>query len=471
MNAQIIINNQILNSENSKNFSIYSPWDNNLLGTTELASQNQAKWALENSAEAFTKWRFSNISQRISLFRKVVKLLQEKVDLMTDLLSKEIGKTKEDAKSEITRAIDYLSLTADAVQFNKGSLFYGDVFEKYPRGKKTGLYSRVPLGVVLAISPFNYPINLSITKVAPALITGNTLILKPATIGSITAFEFYRTFIDAGFPEGVFNYVPGDSKEIGDFLISHPLVNLIAFTGSSGVGNHIREIALGVPLLLELGGKDAAIVTGNADLEKASTEIVSGGFSYAGQRCTAQKIIYAYESIATQLKNLIVAKAQKLELNPMISTGACDFNQELIQDARIKGAELCLEGVRSGNTLSPTVLFKVNDSMRIYSEEQFGPVMPIVVVKDEAEAVSKANSSKYGLQASVYTQNLEEAFRISDKLEVGTVQINAKPDRGPDNFPFGGVKDSGQLMQGLTETMDLMTRGKMVVINLHSLGH
>ena len=221
-------------------------------------------------------------------------------------------------------------------------------------------------------------------------------------------------------------------------------------------------------MLLELGGKDCAIVTESADLEMSATEIVSGGFAYSGQRCTAQKIVVAYEKIAQELKNLLVTKAQALKLTPMINSGACDFNLELIQDASNKGAEVSLAGVRTGNILSPTVLFNVNESMRIFAEEQFGPVMPIVVVKDEADAVGKANSTKFGLQASVYTQGLEEAFRLADKLDVGTVQINGKPDRGPDNFPFGGVKDSGQLMQGLTETMELMTRGKLTVINLHA---
>jgi len=467
MNAQIIINNEIKSSENSKSSTIYSPWDNTVLGTTELASLGQANWALENAEQAFFSWRLTDLSKRINLIRNVEKLLKDKVEFLSELLSKEIGKTKEDAKSEIARAIDYLELTADVAQFIKGSIFYGDVVSKYPRGRKNGLYSRIPLGVVLAISPFNYPINLSITKVAPALASGNTVILKPATIGSLTAFEFYKTFVDAGFPPGVMNFVPGDSTEIGDYLVGHKKVSLIAFTGSSSVGNHIREVAKGIPLLLELGGKDSAIVTENADLEMASTEIVSGAFSYSGQRCTAQKIVFAYESIAQNLKNLIISKTQSIQLTPMINSNACDLILELSQDAKNNGAEVCLEGIRTGNILSPTVLFNVNESMRIFSEEQFGPIMPIVVVKDENEAITKANSSKFGLQASIYTQSLEEAFRLADKLEVGTVQVNGKPDRGPDNFPFGGIKDSGQLMQGLSETMELMTRGKLTVINLH----
>lgn len=471
MNAQIIINNEIQNSENQKSFTLYSPWDNSVVGSTELASINQATWAVDNSQEAFTSWRNTDLSKRIELFTNVIGILKNRSQELSDLLSKEIGKTNDDAKSEILRAIEYMELTLEASKFSKGSLIRGDMFSKYPRGKKTGLYDRVPLGVVLAISPFNYPINLSITKIAPALITGNTVVFKPATVGSITAFEFYKAFIDAGFPRGVLNFVPGDSKEIGDFLVSNKKIALIAFTGSSKIGNHIREVSLGVPLLLELGGKDAALVTNNADLEIAASEITSGALSYAGQRCTAQKIVFAYSNIANDLKNKIVEKALKLDLNPMINSEACEYNLELLNDAKVKGVEVAVEGKREGNKLSPSVLFNVNESMRIYHEEQFGPEIPIVIVNDEDDTINKMNSSVYGLQASVYTQNIEEAFRIADKLNVGTVQINAKPDRGPDNFPFGGVKDSGQMMQGITENMELMTRGKLTVINLHSFSN
>lgn len=468
MNAQIIINNEFQNSENQKSYTIYSPWDESVVGATELGSLNQATWAIDSAQEAFKEWKNTDLSKRIELFKGAIHIFKDKTQELSELLSKEIGKTNEDAKSEIVRAIEYMELTIEASKFVKGSLFKGDMFAKYSRGKKTGLYDKVPLGVVLAISPFNYPINLSITKIAPALITGNTVVFKPATIGSITAFEFYKVFVEAGFPHGVLNFIPGDSKEIGDFLVSNKKISLIAFTGSSNVGNHIREVSLGVPLLLELGGKDAAIVTNNADLEMASNEITTGALSYAGQRCTAQKIVFAYSSIASELRNKVVEKALKMHLNPMINSAACEYNLELLNDAKSKGAEISIEGKREGNKLSPSVIYNVNESMRIFNEEQFGPEIPIVIVNDENDAINKMNSSVYGLQASVYTENLEEAFRIADKLNVGTVQINAKPDRGPDNFPFGGVKDSGQMMQGIMENMELMTRGKLTVINLHS---
>jgi glyceraldehyde-3-phosphate dehydrogenase (NADP+) len=232
------------------------------------------------------------------------------------------------------------------------------------------------------------------------------------------------------------------------------------------VGNHIRKVSNGIPLLLELGGKDIGIVTNNADLKVAADQVVSGCFSYGGQRCTAQKIAYVYPEVADKFVEMARAKAQVLTASPMIDQEAADFVASLIDDAKVKGAKEVLIASRDRNYMGASVLDNVTEDMRVFSEEQFGPILPIVRVSGEDEAIAKANASRYGLQASVYSQDIDEAFRIADKLNVGTVQINARPDRGPDNFPFGGVKDSGQLMQGTIETLELMTRGKLTVLNL-----
>jgi glyceraldehyde-3-phosphate dehydrogenase (NADP+) len=297
------------------------------------------------------------------------------------------------------------------------------------------------------------------------------VVFKPATVGALTAFEFYKAFMEAGLPKGVLNFVTGSSSRIGDVLLTHPQVSLIAFTGSTRVGNHIRKVSNGVPLLLELGGKDNAIVTANADLERAASEIVSGAFSYNGQRCTAQKLVLAYESIANELLSKIQSKMQELQMTPMIDSGAADYVQELVQDARDKGCNVLIEGSREGNVLKPTLISNIKPEMRIFKEEQFGPALPIAIVQNEQQAIEYANMSDFGLQASVYTKDLEEAYRISDQLEVGTVQINGRGDRGPDNYPFGGVKGSGMAMQGLEESLELMSRGKLIVLNLFDQKH
>jgi glyceraldehyde-3-phosphate dehydrogenase (NADP+) len=471
MNAKLILDNEFKDSQTNETIQVLSPWDNSQLGTLASANEAEAQWAVENAAQAFKAWRYSNLSDRIAILSKAHELLKQRVPQLAQLLKLEIAKNDADAKSEIERSLEYLELTVDAVKFLKGRSYNADMFPKYERGRKQAVYKREALGVVLAISPFNYPINLSITKIAPALIMGNTVVFKPATLGALTAFEFYKAFIEAGLPKGVLNFVTGSSSKIGDVLLTHPQVSLIAFTGSTKVGDHIRKVSNGVPLLLELGGKDNAIVTANADLDRAASEIVSGAFSYNGQRCTAQKLVLAYEAIAQELISKIQAKMQDLQMTPMIDSAAADYVQELITDAKNSGASIVIEGSRDGNILKPCLLSNINPNMRLFKEEQFGPALPIVIVENEQQAIELANRSEFGLQASVYSLDIEESHRIADQLEVGTVQINGRGDRGPDNYPFGGVKGSGMAMQGLEESLELMSRGKLIVLNLFAQKH
>lgn len=467
--AHLKIGSDWQESENGKTITLNSPWDLNPFAQIQAASSKQATLAIDMAANSFLTWRKTSLSARLEIFEKIIARLIQSKDELAQVLSKEIGKFPKDAESEINRSIGYIKLVMQALAQQTGRLYYGDITGQYESMRKTGLYTREPLGVILAISSFNYPINLSITKIAPAILAGNTVVFKPATQGSYSATAFYSKFFEAGLPDGVLNIVTGSSSEIGDVLITDERIKLIAFTGSTGVGRHIGKISTGIPLLLELGGKDAAIVTNNADIEVATSEIVSGGFSYCGQRCTAQKIVIAYDGIADKLRDKLVEKSVLLDLNPMIDEASADYIGELITDATEKGAHLALSGQRSKNHWQASIIDKISPEMRIFSEEQFGPVLPIIRVKDEQEAIKIHAELKYGLQASVYSQDIDEAFRISSKLEVGTVQINARTDRGPDNFPFGGVNDSGQFMQGTIETLELMTRGKLTVVNLHNL--
>jgi glyceraldehyde-3-phosphate dehydrogenase (NADP+) len=431
----------------------------------QLASINQVDQAIDSAKTAFNSWKNSSLYERIEILTKFVEILESNKLTISQILSQEVGKFPKDAHSEVERSIGYTKLVMQAVMHMKGSVYYGDGFEKYAHHKKTGFYERKPLGVVLAISPFNYPLNLSVTKIIPAIISGNTVVLKPATQGSIATIEFYKYIIDAGLPAGVLNIITGNSSEIGDYLPAHKDIALIAFTGSTEVGKHIGKLSTGIPIISELGGKDAAIVSSNADLDLAVSEIATGAFSYSGQRCTAQKIVFVDESIADKFVDMISDKVSAMELNPMINQKSADYIEDLYNDALSHGAKVIRKIKRVGNVFEPIILDEVTEQMRVYHEEQFGPIMPIVRVKNTQEAVERTNNLLFGLQASVYTKDIDEAFACARMLEVGTVQINAKPDRGPDNFPFGGTKDSGQYMQGTIETIELMTRGKMTVLN------
>ena len=419
-------------------------------------------------------WAETPIYERARVFYQAADLLESNAEEIAHILTMEIAKDKKSAVFEVQRTADFLRYTADAGKGIAGEAINGDNF---PGGSKTKVsyVSRVPLGTVLAISPFNYPINLSVTKVAPALIGGNTVLLKPATQGSISALYLARVMQEAGLPRGVLNTITGLGSTIGDYVVTHPGVNFINFTGSTEVGRHISKLSSMVPLMLELGGKDAAIVLPDADLDFAADNIVSGAYAYSGQRCTAVKRILTQENVADQLIPKLLSRIAKLPVGdprdnavivPLINSKAADFVMSLIDDAVAKGATVLTGGTRNGNLIQPALIDYVTTDMRLAWEEPFGPVLPILRVKDMQDAIDIANRSEYGLQSSVFTKNIHDAFFVASQLEVGTVQINGKTERGPDHFPFLGVKASGMGTQGVKYAIEAMTRPKAVVFNL-----
>ena len=454
---------------------LYSPIDQSFIGSISAMTKEEVDHVVHTSMLASKEWKKTTIEERAVILYRAANLLLEEIDEIADLLVKEIAKDKKGARSEVERTADFIKFTADTAKNLSGESIPGDSFPGF-KSNKISIVKREPLGVVLAISPFNYPINLAASKIAPALMAGNSVILKPATQGSLCGLYLARVFEKAGIPAGVLNTVTGRGSEIGDYLTTHKEINFINFTGSTEVGARISQITSMVPILMELGGKDAAIVLEDADLELAASNIVAGGYSYSGQRCTAVKRILVVDQIADALVEKIKNKVEKLKVGnplleevdivPLISTKAADFVMELMEDAKQKGAILLTGGTRSGNTITPTLFDYVTTKMRLAWEEPFGPVLPIIRVKDKEEAISIANQSEYGLQSAVFTQNINDAFYVADKLEVGTVQINNKTERGPDHFPFLGVKSSGLGTQGIRYSIESMSRPKATVINI-----
>ncbi len=455
---------------------IFPPLDNSLLGSVKSMSKEEVDKEVGKAKEAFYTWKEMPLSQRADIMYKAADLLVANTKKLADLLMMEVGKDQKSAASEITRTADFIRFTADTAKSIHGESIQGDTFSGFSK-EKIAMVTREPVGVVLAISPFNYPINLAASKIAPALVSGNTVVFKPATTGSLCGIELAKIFMDAGLPEGALTVVTGKGSEIGDYIVTHEDINFINFTGSTEVGLDISGKVHMVPLLMELGGKDAAIVLKDADLEFAAKNIVAGAFSYSGQRCTAVKRILVLEDVADELINYLKIEIEKLKVGnplnvqadvvPLISEKAADFVWELIEDARQKGAKLIIGGKREGTLLYPTLFDEVTEDMRIAWEEPFGPVLPILRVKSVDEAVHLANKSEYGLQSSVFTENLTDAFHVAGKLEVGTVHINNKTERGPDHFPFLGVKKSGIGTQGIRYSIEAMTRVKATVINLN----
>ena len=469
-----LVNGEWITSNSNKYIDIYSPVGNCLVGKVPSMTKEEVDFAIKNAKEAQISWKKVPVNKRAEILYKAADLLIEKADEMSDIMMREIGKDKKSSESEILRSADYIRFTADTAKNLSGESIPGDSFPGFKKNK-ISLVTREPLGVVLAISPFNYPVNLASSKIAPALIAGNSVVLKPATQGSLCGLYLAKIFEQAGVPAGVLNTVTGRGSEIGDYIVTHPSIDFINFTGSTEVGTRISKITSMVPLLMELGGKDAAIVLKDADLDLAASNIVSGAYSYSGQRCTAVKRILVVEEVADKLIEKVKEKVENLkvgnpldgaEVVPLIDDKAADFVWELIDDAREKGAHLLVGGKRDGNLIYPTLFDNVTTDMRLAWEEPFGPVLPIIRVKSKDEAIEIANKSEYGLQSSVFTENINEAFYVADKLEVGTVQVNNKTERGPDHFPFLGVKASGIGTQGIKYSIEAMSRPKATVINI-----
>ena len=467
-----LVNGEWKSSE--KEITIYSPINQEELGTVPAMSQAEVDEAMQAAHAALPAWRALSAVERAAYLHKTAAILERDKEEIGTILAKEVAKGIKAAIGEVVRTADLIRYAAEEGLRITGQAMEGGGFEAASKNK-LAVVRREPVGVVLAIAPFNYPVNLSGSKIAPALIAGNVVMFKPPTQGSISGLLLAKAFEEAGIPAGVFNTITGRGSEIGDYIIGHKEVNFINFTGSTPIGERIGRLAGMRPIMLELGGKDAALVLEDADLEHAAKQIVAGAFSYSGQRCTAIKRVIVLESVADTLVTLLQAEVAKLtvgdpfdnaDITPVIDNASADFIWGLIEDAQEKGAQALTPIKREGNLLWPVLFDQVTKDMKVAWEEPFGPVLPIIRVANVEEAIAFANESEFGLQSSVFTNDFKKAFEIAEKLEVGTVHINNKTQRGPDNFPFLGVKGSGAGVQGIKYSIEAMTNVKSIVFDV-----
>ena len=469
---QNLVNGEWKSSE--KEITIYSPINQEELGTVPAMTQAEVDEAMKAARAALPAWRALSAVERAAYLHKTAAILERDKEEIGTILAKEVAKGIKAAIGEVVRTADLIRYAAEEGLRITGQAMEGGGFEAASKNK-LAVVRREPVGVVLAIAPFNYPVNLSGSKIAPALIAGNVVMFKPPTQGSISGLLLAKAFEEAGIPAGVFNTITGRGSDIGDYIIEHKEVNFINFTGSTPIGERIGRLAGMRPIMLELGGKDAALVLEDADLEHAAKQIVAGAFSYSGQRCTAIKRVIVLESVADTLVTLLQAEVAKLtvgdpfdnaDITPVIDNASADFIWGLIEDAQEKGAQALTPIKREGNLLWPVLFDQVTKDMKVAWEEPFGPVLPIIRVANVEEAIAFANESEFGLQSSVFTNDFKKAFEIAEKLEVGTVHINNKTQRGPDNFPFLGVKGSGAGVQGIKYSIEAMTNVKSIVFDV-----
>ncbi|MFZ4451587.1 alpha-ketoglutaric semialdehyde dehydrogenase GucD [Salibacterium aidingense] len=436
--------------------SNYNPADNReLVGTVPSSTPKEVEEAVRAAGAAKEEWVKSGSIQRGSLLYRAAEKLEERLDDVAACLAKEMGKTFAEAKGETMRGVQILRYYA-AEGWKKDG-------DHLPSSDPGTLHytTRVPLGVVGIISPWNFPVAIPVWKMAPAFIYGNTVVMKPATEAAVTAAKLIEIFDDAGFPPGVVNYVTGKGSVVGQALASHPEVDGISFTGSDQTGKVIAQSCLeqGTKYQLEMGGKNPVLVDEDADLERAVDLTVSGGLKSAGQKCTATSRVFIHEAVYDTFKKKLLEKVNSIQtgngmkqntwMGPVISDTQLDSILQYIELGEKEGATLIAGGRRIedgaaafGNFIEPTVFENVTSEMTIAQEEIFGPVLALIKTASMEEALQQANNTKYGLSASYFTSDIEKALTFTEKIEAGLVRVNGESAGVELHAPFGGMKAS-----------------------------
>jgi len=468
---KMYINGKWTNSSTGETLDVLNPHNQKVVGRAQNASLDDAKKAIDSAFRARKTIKDMRAVKRAEILEKASNLMMKYKDEFVDIIVKESGKPICVTEGEVKAAAERLYYASEECKDIYGEEITGDLsphkFDKF------AMVVRQPLGVVLAISPFNYPLHIAVCKIAPAIAAGNSVICKPSSQDPVCMIMFARILELAGLPGGVFNLVTGGGSEIGDMLVNSDKIHMISFTGSTSVGKHIAKICGMKKLHLELGGKAPAIVLKDCDLDLAVKECLKGALTFSGQRCDAISRILVEKSIANKFANLVLKeikkwkvgdpKSSKTTIGPLISEGAVEKVDDLVKDATEKGAKLLYGGKKKGLYYQPTVLDNVTSEMDIAWEETFGPVVTIMRVKDYEEAIKIANQSEYGLDACIFTKDVDKALDAGLRLEDGTVSINASPSHGLGLFPFGGDKDSGIGREGIRHSLMEMTKVHTII--------
>ncbi|WP_296877793.1 lactaldehyde dehydrogenase [uncultured Methanobrevibacter sp.] len=452
---------------------VINPYDGETIDTVPIAHRQTADLAIfeannaKHSLQEMSAFKVSN-----KLFEVCDKLKENRKDF-AHLLTMEVGKPIRESLVELDRSIETLKLAAE-----EAKRIYGESVPLDAGLNGKGFFAftqKVPLGVVAAITPFNYPLNLTIHKIAPAIACKNTVIVKPPTEAPLTVMKFCE-LLDDEFPDGVVNTITGYGSEVGDYLVTSQDVNKISFTGSVTTGLMISQKAGMKKVTLELGGNDPMVVLKDADIDKAVTGVINGAFLNAGQVCMGVKRIIVEEDIADEFSQRLVDKTKKLVMgNPLnsettlgtlINEKAAMQVEQTVNNAVNAGAKILAGGIRDGAFYEATVIDNVKADMDLVVNETFGPVAPIIRVDSVDEAIEVANDTEYGLQAGVFTNDYANAMRCANEIEAGTVFVNKQSTFRTDNMPFGGFKNSGVGKEGIKYAVDEMTKTKLIGLNL-----
>ncbi|WP_128478393.1 aldehyde dehydrogenase family protein [Halorussus pelagicus] len=435
------------------------------------ASPEQADDALAAAERVQSELRETTIPQRADWLDAIADGLLDRKEELAEVIVREAGKPISSARGEVESAAERFRRAKEEVRSLKG---------EFREGTTAGhegweaIVKHEPMGTVLAITPYNYPVATTALSVAPAIATGNAVILKPASDTPVSAAILAAVISELDMPDGAFNFVPGRGSVIGDVLSGDDRIDVISMTGSSGAGKHVAKESGMVNLHMELGGNAPAVVFPDADLADVAGQCAKGSFKYAGQRCSAVSRVLAHESVHDEVVDLLEAEMdswqpgdlfeEETTMGPLINEGQAEWVEELVEDAVEKGADLVRGGERDGTEFEPTLLANVPHDARIVHEEQFGPVAVVTTFEDEEQALDIANHGDLALDASVFTSDYDRAMDLSDRLDAGAVRINGAPSHGLGDIPFGGNKSSGIGRQGLHTTIEEMVRKKSIIL-------
>jgi acyl-CoA reductase-like NAD-dependent aldehyde dehydrogenase len=453
-------------------FSVRSPWDGRLVAEVSSGGAAQAQAAVAAAQAAMAAGL--PLDERAAILERAAVSVEARADEVARLLALEVGKPVSAGRVEAARCAMTLRYSAVAARTLAGDAI---PLEGHPGGRgHLGFTLRVPVGIVGAITPFNFPFNLAAHKIGPALAGGCAVVLKPADKAPLAALLLGEILIDAGLPGGWLSIVcAGRPEPVVDVLVEDPRVRVLTFTGSSAIGWTLRERAPRKRVLLELGNTTPLIVCADADLEAAADAAARTGFGFAGQSCISVQRVLVHESVAERFSELLAAAARRTllgdpldpatALGPMINAGARERVIATIEAAVAAGARRLAGGVGEHGHLEPTVLTNVPRDSEVYRREIFGPVVSVTSVDSLEEAIHLANETEYGLQAGIYTLDVTSALRAAARLDFGGVTINESPSYRLDQMPYGGIKESGNTREGPLYAVREMTEERLVILN------
>jgi len=453
--------------------TIRNPYNGKPVADVCLAGKAEADEAVARAVEAVPAMRLLPAHARAEALLKIAGRLAGRQDEIARTMTAESGKPIADARREVGRAVQTFTIAAEEAKRIPGEVIPMDLTPGMEQ--HVSFIRRVPIGPVLGITPFNFPLNLIAHKVAPCLAAGNPMVLKPAPQTPLTALLLAEIVLETGLPPGALSVVPCENA-VAEQMVTDERFKVVSFTGSAAVGWMLKAKSGKKRVLLELGGNAGVIVEPDADVELAAARCAVGGYAYSGQTCISVQRVFAHESVYDRFVEQFVARVTALTvgdpadeatvIGPLIDEAAAKRVEQWIQEAAAQGARVLAGGKRSGSVVEATVLANVTPAMKVSCREVFGPVVTVSRYKDFPDALAALNDSDYGLQAGVFTRDINRIFRAYRELEVGAVLANEIPTFRAEHMPYGGVKESGLGREGVRYAIEEMTEPKLLILNL-----